>query len=63
MICNMQFVHDGISLTVSELNETQKVAVFTQADNDPVYGHFIELEKDQLVLLRDWLNKQIELIE
>lgn len=60
MICNMQFVENGTSFTISEATEDDKVN-FTMGDgdNDP-YCQFIQLDVDNLVRLRDWLNESIK---
>jgi len=63
MIWKMQLTHEGVSLIVSELNIDSAVSIVMQDDDNPNYGHFLELDKEDLVILRDWLTKQIERIE
>ena len=56
----MQWIHDDISLSVSELTEKETISITMEHPDDPVNGFYISLEKHDIIRLRNWLDESIE---
>lgn len=56
----MEFVHEGLSLSISELNTENKVGITMMDIDNPNYGYYMDLEADDIKRLIDWLQGSLD---
>lgn len=59
----MQWRDKDTVFEVSEANTDNKVDISMDDGNNAPYGYYMQLEKHDVIRLRDWLNQAIQDLE
>lgn len=62
MITNMQFLDNGVYLTVSEVNQDDKIGIFMGEVGQELNELSMELSEVEIIRLRNWLNEAVEIL-
>lgn len=60
MICSVTWQDGDTILDVAEVNTNDKVGITMYDEDNIEYGHYIELQKHDVIRLIDWLKKSLE---
>lgn len=63
MMCYMRFEEDNQFFDVSEVNTNNNISVSMGDNDNPNYANFMELPKEQILKLRDFLNKALSQLD